>query len=453
MTNNNFQIEESSYKDKSAQVGFLDNKIVRKINKSYFETYDFFINSGLYNALLEKNLIIPHTKLEENEEFIIIEPEEIFISYPWEWSFAMLKDCALATLEIQKIALKFNMSLKDANFFNIQFKNNKPLLIDTTSFEKYEENSPWCAYQQYCKNFLAPLLLMSKKDLKLQGLLLQDLSGIDLELTSKLLPLSSWLDFDILSNIHLHSMFIKNYSQTNKKINNKLSKKQLLNFIDSLIFATKKINLKNQKTQWGKYYDFTNYNNDSFEDKKRKVLKLSSQINPRLVVDFGANTGEFSRLFKDSKVFSLDFDKLAINENYKICKNENLENIQPLLFDIMNPSSNLGFLNSERKDLFSRIKNVDLSLALALIHHLRIGNNLPFELIAKFFSQISKYLIIEFIDKTDSKVQQLLLNRKDIFDDYSIDNFQNEFSKYYKILKKEKIDFSKRTLFLMEKYE
>lgn len=450
--NNNFRKEHSSFRDNSASVGFLDNKIVRIINKKYKPIFKKFISSGLYQELLSKNLIIEHQILEENEENIIIQPKEIFISYPWEWSFSMLKDAALLTLKIQKIALEYGFILKDGNYFNIQFINNCALLIDTTSFEKYEKIGFWAGYNQFCTNFLAVLLLMKYKDLKLQNLILEDISGIDLRLASKLLPPKTWFNFNILSHIHLHSYFCINSTKINPKTNmKKLSKEQMQYFIDNLINMVEKINLSNSKSIWAKYYTFTNYDQIAFLDKKNKILNFANKINPKIIIDFGSNTGEFSKLFKNSFVYSLDFDRLAVEYNYLDCKKNNIKNVFPMVFDIMNPSSNLGFLNRERKDFISRIKNIDLALALALIHHLRITNNLPFNLQAEFFAKFSKNLIIEYVDKKDSKVQQMLSGREDIFDDYNIENFEKEYAKYFKIIQKEQIQNSNRTLYFMEK--
>ncbi len=41
----------------------------------------------------------------------------------------MLKDAALLTLKIQKLAIEHDMNLKDASAYNIQFKNGKPVFI------------------------------------------------------------------------------------------------------------------------------------------------------------------------------------------------------------------------------------------------------------------------------------------------------------------------------------
>jgi hypothetical protein len=122
----------------------------------------------------------------------------------------------------------------------------------------------------------------------------------------------------------------------------------------------------------------------------------------------------------------------------------------PLLVDLTNPGGALGWANNEREAIETRL-HTDLSTALALIHHLAISNNLPFDKIASYFSKFSPYLIIEFVPKEDSQVQKLLSTRKDIFDKYNEEEFKKSFSKYYKILKEEPIKGSKRILYLLKR--
>ena len=93
---------------------------------------------------------------------------------------------------------------------------------------------------------------------------------------------------------------------------------------------------------------------------------------------------------------------------------------------------------------------VDAGLALALIHHLAIANNLPLQKIAGFFNKISRFLIIEFVPKADSNAQKLLVSREDIFTAYNQKKFEKNFQKYFNILKMEKIKGSERFLYLMQ---
>ncbi|MDD3861271.1 MAG: SAM-dependent methyltransferase, partial [Candidatus Gracilibacteria bacterium] len=158
-----------SFRDPSGFLFFQNEQIFRQVNKYYEKNYDLLMDSGLYKNLVDKGLLVAHQEKEfshfpelGNDMAVhkIIQPERIkFISYPYEWCFSELKDASLATLEIQKTALEHDMSLKDATAYNIQFKEGRPILIDTLSFEKYEEGRPWVAYKQFCQHFLAPLVL------------------------------------------------------------------------------------------------------------------------------------------------------------------------------------------------------------------------------------------------------------------------------------------------------
>ena len=452
--NNNQTLELSSFKDRDAQVYFEDNVLYRRIYNSYKADYDVLITSGLYRKLTELGLLVEHIEIENfsDEIYKIIKPEEVFITYPWEWSFSQLKSAAIATLEIQKTALEYGMSLKDANCYNIQFNGNKPLLIDTTSFEVYKDGEPWVAYKQFCENFLAPLALMAYTDISLNKLLISNINGIPLDLASKLLPLKTKFNFGLLFHIHMHSKMQNKYNDTNKKQTNlKISKNSQLALLDSLINCINNIKLPGYKTEWEDYYNFTNYSDESFEEKKDIILDYKNIISPKVIWDFGANTGVFSRLFADTadKILALDIDPLAVEKNYKITLKNNESNIIPMVFDLANPSPAVGWNNQERVNLLSRAKNVDLVLALALIHHLRITYNIPFSKMAEYFSQIAPYLIIEFIEKDDSQIQKMLLNREDVFDDYNEENFESAFSKKYTIIKKNKITNTKRVLYLL----
>ena len=444
------QIEPSSFKDTDACVYIENDEIYRKFSADYKKVFDRFIESGLYTRLLDENLIIEHESVSEDT----IKPKKVFISYPWEWCFSQLKDAALATLKIQRIALDYNMTLKDANCFNIQFVDNNPLLIDTSSFEEYIEGTPWIAYKQFCENFLAPLALMAYKDISLNSLFLSDINGISLELTSKLLPFKTLFNFNLLMHIHLHSKIKKtNSEKTMKQKEIYLSKEKLKFLIENLINTVKHISCPKVNTEWGEYYSDINYTETAFKKKEEVIENYRNNIvKPQKVLDLGANIGVFSRLFskQGSFVYSFDMDRNAVQKNYKLAKQNNETNIMPLVFDLVNPSPALGWNNNERKLMSERLGNIDLTLALALIHHLRITYNIPLIMAAEHFSKISKYLIIEFPDKNDSKVLQMLANRKDIFDDYTEAGFEKDFGKFYNILQKNKIEETNRTIYLLE---
>lgn len=456
----NKSLDPGSFRDPSGFIFYQNNNLYRQINLSYRKEYDLLISSGLYQKLVDKKLLIPHQEvkiktLKPATAYKVIQPEKVnFISYPYEWSFSQLKDAALTTLAIQKAALDHDQVLKDASGYNIQFVDGQPIFIDTLSFEKYQDGQPWVAYRQFCQHFLAPLALIAYQDIRLNQLLRTNIDGIPLDLSSQLLPAKTKLKFSLLTHIHLHAQSQKKFSdkpESTKKVNLKMNKNSLLGMVDNLEKAVNDLRWKPGESEWGDYYTFTNYSQSGFKHKKDLVKKYLKTANPKTVWDLGANTGEFTRLIDDqTKAVSFDIDWIAVEKNYQYCKQNNVTNILPLYIDLTNPSPSIGWSNNERKSLLDRAP-VDTVFGLALVHHLAISNNLPLSKIAKFFSQLSKYLIIEFIPKKDSQVKKLLASREDIFDNYHQDGFEQAFKQYFKIIESDKIKDSHRTLYLMKK--
>lgn len=456
MIDSNSVISHASFRDPSGFIFNLDGKIYRAIRNSYKEDYDLLMNSGLYSQLIKEELIIPHTEIESPlltypDLYRIIQPEEIvFVSYPYEWSFSQLKDAALLTLKIQKIALEHNMILKDASAFNIQFHKGKPVFIDTLSFEKYNQDEPWIAYRQFCMHFLATLLLMKYRDLKMNRILSLDIHGIPLDITSKLLPAKSFLKLSNISHIYLHALSERFASSNNRKRTIKISKNGIFGLIENLEKAISDINIDIKKSLWKNYYTENSYTENEFEKKQKIVSDFINSINPRIMIDLGANTGLFSRIASSKNIYTIssDYDPYCVELNYREVRQKNEKSVLPLLIDLTNPSPNLGWNNRERESFLTR-KKVDVVMALALIHHVVISNNVPLEKLVLFFSGMSDYLIIEFIPKEDIQVQSLLINRNDIYYNYDKENFERIFEQFYKIIRRYTITGSGRTIYLM----
>ena len=454
-------IDTSSFRDPCGFLFWKDRQLYRQVNRIYQEDYDLFMASGLYPALINAGLIIPHEEVAVEPlcpdfAYRVIKPELIpFISHPYEWCFSQFKDAALATLAVQKRALEHGMSLKDCSTYNIQFRKGKPVFIDTLSFERYREGQPWVAYRQFCQHFLAPLALMSKKDMRLSQLLRIYIDGVPLDLASSLLPFRTRLSFSLLSHVHLHARSQRYFADHVVNVSGrKMSRLSFRGLVDSVESAVKNMKWQSGNTEWAKYYKDTNYSAEAFQHKSQLVAEYLDRIKPVNVWDLGANVGTFSRLASNRGIstISFDIDPAAVETNYLECVTRSETNILPLLIDLTNPSPGIGWQNRERMSLIGR-GPTDTILALALIHHLAISNNVPLEQIAAFFSKICNSLIIEFVPKSDTQVQRLLSTREDIFKDYNKPVFEKQFSRYFKIRHSVAVRDSERTLYLMEKYE
>ena len=451
----------SSFRDPSGFIFESNGEIFRQINKIYQEDYDYFISSGLYDELIGKNLLIKHVEVSSpiqkpETAYKILKVQRIeFISYPYEWSFSQLKDAALLTLNVLLIALKKGMILKDSSAYNVQFFEGKPIFIDTLSFTKYQEGSIWEGYKQFCQHFLAPLALMSFSDTRLSKILTNFIDGIPLDLARKLLPIRTWFNYGLLTHIHMHSYAITNINKNihSEKDSKKVNKLSLIGLIENLENTIKNINWNIKEKDWVNYYQSTNYSENSFENKKEIVKSIINKISPRSILDLGANNGVFSRLangLEDCYVISIDNDPGAVEVNYLETNRAHEKNLLPLVIDLVNPSSGIGWNNKERTKFLDR-GSFDLVLALALIHHLAITNNIPLTMISDVLSKLGKFLIIEFIPKEDTQTQKLLNSRSDIFSDYSITNFRHIFQEDFLLLEEIQIRNSLRTLFLLER--
>ncbi len=450
----------ASFRDPSGFLFTRDGVLYRQVNQVYAADYARLMDSGLYEKLVKAGLLVPHTEsdaapADPATAHKIIRPEKVpFISYPYEWSFSQLKDAALATLTIQKRALKAGLSLKDASAYNIQFYNGRAALIDTLSFETYQEGEPWVAYRQFCQHFLAPLALMAYRDVRLNQLLRVYIDGAPLDLASNLLPGRTRWTFGLNTHIHLHARLQQRYADValnEARAGRTMKKQALLGLIASLESTVRKLKWKFKKTEWGDYYDATNYTDAAFEHKKQLVADWSKRVAPHLTWDLGANTCVFSRLAAgDGYAVAFDIDPLAVEQNWLQIRKDKEKNLLPLVLDLTNPSPSLGWANRER-DSFSGRGPADLVLALALIHHLAISNNVPLPMLAEFFAGLGGWLIVEFVPKTDSQVQRLLRSRKDIFGGYERDAFERHFQEYFEIVEREPVHESARWMFLMKK--
>jgi ribosomal protein L11 methylase PrmA len=456
----------SSFRDPSGQMFWSQKILYRRVNLIYKADYDLLLSSGLYEALVEKQYLIPHQELDSKkmgdvqpETYKILQPELIpFVSYPYEWSFGQLKAAALLTLKIQFLALEYGMSLKDASAYNVQFRNGRAIFIDTLSFEKYKEGTAWVAYRQFCQHFLAPLALMQLTDLRAGLLSSQFLDGVPLDLAVKWLPLKARLNLGLATHLYLHARSQTKHADdaaSQEKVlvdNKKLSRSNLLAILQSLQNTVSKLTFPKQGTEWGSYYEDTNYTEAGQKNKVELIEKWLGNIKPISVWDAGGNDATFSRLASRRNIFtvSTDIDSVAVEKAYRYSRQEKDPFLLPLVLDLTNPSPAIGWDNQERASFMKR-GHFELSMVLALVHHLAISNNLPLDFLASFFQNQTDWLIIEFIPKTDSNVKRLLVSREDIFPEYDLYHFEQIFSQYFVIHEKEKIKESERTLFLMRK--
>jgi len=450
----------SSFRDPNGFIFHKEGTVYRQINPSYYNFYNHLIDSGLYEELIARQYLVTHHEIERSNEHIIIRPEQLpLITYPYEWCFSQLKAAAILTLKIQQLALRFRMSLKDATANNIQFCGNKPVFIDTLSFEPYRDGLPWKAYGQFCRHFLAPLLLMRYVDVRCIHMLQRFLDGIPVDLASRMLPWKTHWSLFVQLHIHVHARFVEQYAHRVAPNCSapQMSFKRLQAMVESLLCYLDKLDYK-QTTEWGNYYEATlNYTPRALIRKREVVRGYLERVRPVCLWDVGSNDGSFSRLAKDISqyIFSTDIDLQAVDHNYRQAVATQEDNIWPLFFDVTNPTPDFG-LHAAQCSLEARLKTigVDCILALALIHHLCITNNYPFAFIARLFCRMAPHLVIEFVQPSDSWASSLLARKedaRDLFSHYNQNEFENVFRQWYSIEDQTRIEGTHRVIYLMKR--
>ncbi|MDX1501882.1 MAG: class I SAM-dependent methyltransferase [Thermoanaerobaculia bacterium] len=449
-----------SFRDPSGFVFTRGEELLRQVNLSYRDEYDHLLRSGLYANLVEGGLLVPHE--EESDlgaaaapgAYKVLRPRRVeFVSYPYEWCFGQLQRAALTTLEIQRRALDHGMVLKDASAFNVQFHEGRPVLIDTLSFERLGEGAPWIAYRQFCQHFLAPLALVSRVAPGLSGLLRSEIDGLPLDLASRLLPRRTWLSPGLLAHLHLHARAQRRWAgEAAPRPQRGMSLHQHRALVDSLRGAVERLTWRPEGTVWAEYDREHGYSASEEEEKTCVVGRYLEAMEPGPVLDLGANTGRYSREAAARGRFAVacDFDPAAVERNYRECVASGETGVLPLVVDLVNPSPALGWAGRERADWVSRFRG-GCVLALALVHHLAIANNVPLPMVAGFLAELGRWLAVEFVPKSDPQAQRLLVSRDDVFPDYTREGFESAFSERFEILESAPVSQSGRRIYLMRR--
>ncbi len=438
--------EPSSYRDPDGYIAYINGDVHRCVlNKNAAILQDNY--QDFFKEAVSRGLLVPFTPANgdapDGGALLKLDPVPL-ISYPYEWGFEQLKDAALLTLDICLLALDYGLTLKDATAFNAQQYKGRMIFIDHTSFEPSDNTLPWRPYSQFCKHFLAPLWMISYRGFNANKHFCTHLDGIELSEACVALPFFARFKPAIFLHIYLHNYLI-NANKNKKSVSEREvlkkkaadGKKPVGNqkaYLEHLKRVVEGIKPPKYDTEWHDYYHNTNYDAGAFEEKEAIIEKAVSGKKYKCVWDVGGNNGHFSRIISKhaDMVVSMDIDYAAVDLNYRKNRKDNVTNSYPLVLDLSNPSPALGFANEERKKLEERSKP-DMIVALAVIHHLTVTYNIPFQMLAEYFSSFGADVLLEFVDREDSQFQKLLTNKSDAYPHYTKEAFEAAFSTVFEI--------------------
>jgi ribosomal protein L11 methylase PrmA len=430
------------------------------------DDFEFVRATGFVDELVEEGKLVAESRVDrsllngqgDGASFVLEHPRLPFISYPYEWSFAALKAAAIFHLDVQLRALAKNVALTDASAYNVQFDGPNPVFIDNLSFRRYEDGEFWDGHRQFCEQFVNPLLLRSVLGVPHNPWYRGSLEGITAAEMSRILPWSSRFSWNILTNVFMQARLQHSASSTDKALET-TTKKRLpkVGFEQMLRGLRRWIALMQpggDKTDWQDYSTDNSYAQEE-DAKKRDVIKaFATKYKPPLLFDLGCNTGDYSAValwHGAERAIGFDFDHGALDVAFERARRE-LLNFLPLHLDAVNPSPEQGWLQAERQGLSRRAKG-DAVLALALVHHLAISRNVPLDGVLDWITAMAPRGVIEFVTKSDPMVQQLLLLRQDLFDDYTRESFESLLAARARIVDAQTVSSSGRTLYIYERDE
>ncbi len=462
------QFEPGSFRDRHGRIVYYQDKILRCLSESAtaqwtaLQSKPFFqrgVSSGHLVATTEAAVDLHALDLPDDEPWhSVLEHERIpFVSYPYEWSFGMLKDAALLQLQLLEEALDEGMILKDATAYNLQWRGAQPVFIDIASFETLEPGAAWVGYRQFCQLFLFPLMLQAYRQVPFQPLLRGMVDGIAVDMANQLFSLRYRFRAGVFAHAYLQAKMQSRYGTTSRHVRDDLKSAGFsIDLIRSNVKRLKrlieKLKWKSGASEWGDYADMHNYSETDHRLKGEFIEQIAKDRRDALVWDIGANTGQFSRMVSQyaDYVIAADIDHLAVERHYQHLRQNGPGNILPMVMNLADPSPALGWRLQERKPLQDRGRP-SLILCLALIHHIVITANIPLREFIDWLAQLGADLIIEFVSRDDEMVKTLLRNKDDQYHDYDLNYFEKCLSAYYEITTKQTLESGNRTLYLAKR--
>ena len=449
-----------SFRDRSSRVFLHEDRVFRTLNAESLSAWQrvsvepFFRQAVTSKQIVETRELSPAEVAEfpfPTEVVGILEHERIpFITYPYEWSFSMLREAALLHLRILTNSIRSGLILKDASPYNVQFRGGQPVFIDLGSFTNYAPGEPWVAYRQFCELMLFPLLLQAYRGVHFQPILRGQLEGIS---ARQFLQWIRWRDLfrpGVFTNGWLQAKLEqKTQSLSTSTVRDLKSSgfhssiiEQMLQKLTRLV---ERLEWTPERTQWTNYDDTLPHVAEDRQFKSEFVRKVCRTRHRNLIWDLGCNDGRYSTIASEfaTTVVAMDQDHACVDQLYKSSASSN---ILPICMELANTSPAQGWRGRERKRIEDRGRP-EIVFCLGLIHHLVLAANIPLPEVVDWLAGFGAEIVLEFPSKKDAMVRALLRNKRDQYADYSQDLLELELTKHFEIRLKDSLPSGERTLY------
>ena len=457
------EMEPGSFRDRHGTVFYGPGKVFRGISAEALKQWEAVSATGFFRRFMRDGRIVTTRRVDAGEYPDLYGLEDWaaflehalipFVSYPYEWSFSMLKDAALLQLELLAAALDEGMILKDATPYNVQWVGSRPVFIDVPSFTRLEPGEVWVGYGQFCQMFLYPLILQAYKQIPFHPWMRGSIDGITPECCSRMISLRDFFRPGVLKDVYLHARLQSAFGGTSQDVRSDLLKagfsaEMIKSNVRRLRRLVQRLSWSCAGSEWSEYTCTNSYADADNDLKAAFVRNVVGSRNWRLVWDLGCNTGSYSRIAAENAdyVVAMDADHLAVDRLYCQLKQQGSSTILPLVNNLADPSPNIGWRNLERKMLPQRGRP-ELLLCLALIHHVTIGANVPVGDFVDWLAELGSDLVVEFVTKDDPMVQSLLRNKNDQYNDYTVDFFESCLARAFRVERREALASGTRILY------
>ena len=458
---------DGSFRDPSSRV-FIDGADVwRGLTAEGLADFQALAASQFFTAALDRGDIIATevgsdpSAIAGNWAGVLRHGRVDVLSYPYEWSFEMLRDAARLQLELTREALSESLITKDASAYNVQFVGAKPVFIDVGSFERVRPGEPWTGYRQFCELFLNPLYLQALTDVPFQPLLRGRVEGITPGVAAAIMGSRGRLRTGVFTNVRLHARAERKYANADREGDVRAELRRVgfgPGLIDAqlrnLQKAVERLTWKEQDSTWSDYSDRGHYTDVDLAAKSSFVADAVAKARSApIVLDLGANDGRFSRIAVDSGAryaVAVDSDHLVVDRLYRQLREQGERRILPLVLDVADPSPAIGWRGRERLSFAARMRP-DLVLCLAVVHHLALTANVPLDEIVSFLADFGAPVVVEFPHRTDPMATRLLARKRSgLFDSYDIVQWERSLEQRFTVSERLTLSGGTRTLYRAE---
>lgn len=459
-----FSAEFGSFRDREGRVYRYQGRIFRGLSQTALDNFRQLESTSFYRSFQASGQLVASRECRPDEVplpalvrdrwtgFLEHAPIAV-ITYPYEWTFGMLRDAALLQLDLLEAAIREDMALKDATPYNIQFAGGRPVFIDIASFITLESGATWAGYRQFCEMFLFPLMLQAYKGLHFQAFMRAAIDGVDVQTAARLFSLRDRFRPGVLSHVWLQSKLDRRYGGTQQNVRSSLksagfNREMILANVRRLKKLVRRMHWQGAGSEWAGYEEFHNYSAGDHQLKESFIAACAAESQAQVVWDIGCNTGQFAKIAAPHAglVVAMDLDHFAVERLYREQNAAGGGNILPLVQNVADPSPNWGWQNRERSELKMRAAP-GLVLCLALLHHVVITANIPLEEFIAWLAGLTPDLVIEYVSRADDKVQTLLRNKDDDYADYSRHGLERELQRHFTIARQLTLGDGHRELF------